>query len=264
VAITVCDMASLLGGRSLTGGVTSRRRVIIEPLELRLDFDMVRQPDDSTCGPACLQALYRYFGEALDLQAVIGEVEQVEGGGTLAVHLGRHALGRGYRATLISWDLRVFDPTWFHLEAPRLRERLEAQARAKGDGRLRAATAAYIDFLERGGEIRFEELTGRLIRRWLERGVPMVCGLSATFLYRESRERRDGTPDDLAGDPVGHFVVLTGYDRDSRTVLVADPQHPNELSPQHTYSVPMDRLLGAIFLGVLTYDANLLVVRPPG
>jgi hypothetical protein len=31
----------------------------------------------------------------------------------------------------------------------------------------------------------------------------------------------------------------------------------------HYYTIGMQRLLGAILLGVLTYDANLLVLEPP-
>ncbi|MFT4515524.1 MAG: hypothetical protein ACI91B_004239, partial [Planctomycetota bacterium] len=85
-----------------------------------------------------------------------------------------------------------------------------------------------------------------------------------TFLYRECRQRTsDDKADDLRGDPVGHFVILTGYDPKQRTVLVTDPLHPNALSDVHTYPITMDRLVGAIYLGVLTYDANLIMIEPP-
>ena len=66
--------------------------------ELVLDFDMQTQPDDVTCGPTCLTALYNYYGDDIPLKEVIQEVKQLKLGGTLAVMLGNHALKRGYSA----------------------------------------------------------------------------------------------------------------------------------------------------------------------
>ena len=68
----------------------------------------------------------------------------------------------------------------------------------------------------------------------------------------------------MRGEPQGHFVVLCGYDPQDRTALVADPLRPNPLSTSPQYRVSIDRLVCALMLGVITYDANLLVLRPPG
>ena len=62
--------------------------------------------------------------------------------------------------------------------------------------------------------------------------------------------------------PAGHFVVLCGYDRVEKTVLVADPYQPNPLAPGQQYVVSIDRVICAILLGILTYDANLLIIQP--
>jgi hypothetical protein len=67
--------------------------------------------------------------------------------------------------------------------------------------------------------------------------------------------------DDLRGDPVGHFVVLCGYDAAQRAVQIADPLE-NPETRTSTYSAPIARVVGAIFLGVLTYDASFLVIEP--
>jgi len=227
-------------------------------------FEIHRQPDDTTCGPTCLHAVYRHFGDDVDLGDLVEQVPKIEGGGTLGVLLATHALSRGYRATIVTWNLQIFDPTWFAPGAAPLRERLVLRAWAKDDAKLRHATRAYVDFLDQGGKVEFRDIEPALLRRFLRRDVPILTGLSSSFLYREARERpTDGQPDDVAGDPVGHFVVLTGYRREEREVLVSDPLHPNPLAKVHTYPVKMKRLIGAIYLGVLTYDANLIAIEPP-
>lgn len=226
-------------------------------------FKIKRQPDDTTCGPTCLHAVYRHFGEVVPLDDLLPQVPTLEGGGTLGVLLATHAVRRGYKVKLITWNLQVFDPTWFKEGAPPLKDKLRARIAAKHESKMTVAANAYVDFLEAGGKIEFRDLEPDLLRKYLKRGVPILTGLSATFLYNDSRERgHDNKPDDIAGDPVGHFVVLTGYDKESREVLVSDPLYPNPLAREHTYPVRMQRVIGAIYLGVLTYDANLILIEP--
>ena len=236
-----------------------------------LRLEILPQPNDSTCGPTCLHAVYRFFDDDKSLDTVIKEVGQLEQGGTLAVILGCHALRQGYDAKLYTYDLQVFDPIWFRKDHPvDLEAKLAAQMEEKVSPRLHTATIAYIEFLRLGGKLRMEVLTIELIRRYLKRQTPILTGLSATFLYGESREYCPENPppgrttvaDDVKGFPAGHFVVLCGYDPERRTVLVADPLEANPFARDRKYAVDIDRVFSAIMLGIVTYDANLLIIRP--
>ncbi len=236
-------------------------------MESKLRLEILQQPDDATCGPTCLHAVYRYYGEQVGLHAVIDATERLENGGTLGVLLGSHALMRGYRVTIYTYNVHVFDPTWFTRSDVDLVERLESQAKVKRDNdRLVVASEAYVQFLRHGGQILFEDLTAGLIRRFLKRGTPILTGLSATYLYRSPRERGKEVSvfDDLRGTPMGHFVVLAGYHMGERTVLVADPWPANPVSGSHQYWVGVDRLVNSILLGIITYDANLVIIEPHG
>jgi len=228
-----------------------------------LPFDIAPQPDEITCGPTCLQAIYSYYGDPISLDQTIAEVPMLEGGGTLAVLLASHALQRGYRATIYTYKLQLFDPTWIDLSATALADKLRTQASCKNDPKLLVATDAYLQFLELGGQLRARDLNGALIRGFLNQGTPIIAGLSATFLYRSAREFGPNCDyDDVRGEPSGHFVVLHGYDREARTVHVADPLKSNPLTGTHNYTASIDRVINAILLGVLTYDANLLIIQP--
>lgn len=234
-------------------------------METRLHFEIQPQPNPVTCGPTCLHAVYRYYGESFPLEKVVEETHMLEEGGTLAVLLANHALAKGYRARIYTFNLEVFDPSWFRGEGEGLPEKLRLQAASKkGNRRLQAATPAYLEFLERGGKFLFEDLTPKLIRRFLKQSKPILTGLSSTYLYREKREMSDARADDVNGTPQGHFVVLCGYNKAERTVLVADPLSPNPLAPEPVYELPIERVITSILLGILTYDANLLIIDPPG
>ncbi len=248
------------------------------------DLVILPQPDETTCGPTCLQAVFRYYGESLALDQVIRDTPSLENGGTLAVLLGTLALERGYRVKIYTYNLRVFDPSWFTADrrkseratghdspAPLERypqvdlvDKLEQQIRVKEGQKLQMACRAYANFIAAGGEIRMHDLNKALLRHFLTRNIPILTGLSSTYLYQSPRERqRDMKPDDLRGTPTGHFVVLCGEQpQPKKLVRVADPYLPNPFTHDHYYDVSFDRLICAILLGVLTYDANLLIIQP--
>lgn len=222
------------------------------------------QPDDTTCGPTCLHAVYRFFHDSIALDQVVAECAKLEEGGTLAPLLGTHALQRGYDAKIFTFNLKVWDPTWFVPTRQDLIEKLHRQLQVKDRPRLQRAMRAYLEFLRCGGRVAMQDLTRHLIRNYLGRSIPILAGLSATYLYQTAREAGPvWHADDIAGFPVGHFVVLCGYNRETKMVRIADPYLPNPFAPRDNYySVGVDRVICAILLGSFTYDANLLIIRP--
>src|SRR5690606_30033778 len=179
----------------MTSREPPRRRLAGRPLDEPGLVTVEPQPDDVSCGPACLHGVYRYYGDSIDLDRVIADIRMLDEGGTLDVFLANHALERGYRVTLYTYNLALFDPTWFTLKPAAIREKLIAQARAKRTPKLRLATRGYVEFLDRGGRLRLRDLESRLLRRLLRRG-PLITGLSATYLYRSMRELPETSEDD--------------------------------------------------------------------
>lgn len=233
-------------------------------MKASISLEILPQPDDTTCGPTCLHAVYSYYQDNISLQQVISEVHILEGGGTLEVLLACHALRRGYQTTIYTYNLKVFDPTWFEIPHINLKEKLREQLKVKSQPKLAFAITAYLEYLELGGVLQFQDLNAGLIRRYLKQGTPILCGLSSTYLYHCAREygpRMDY--DDVRGEPAGHFVILCGYDKMEKNVLVADPLLQNPMGAGHYYEVKIDRLVGSILLGILTYDGNLLILEPP-
>lgn len=229
---------------------------------LRLPLQTLPQPDETTCGPTCLHAIYRYWKDDEALGAVIARTRRLEHGGTFAVFLACDALAKGYSATIYTYNLLVFDPTWFK-RGVNIAGRLQRQREIKTDSRLQHATEGYLEFLRRGGRLRFVDLSPALIRGILRRRLPILTGLSATYLYRNAREHpTNDMPDDVRGLPSGHFVVLAGYDRYRHMVLVVDPYQPNPYGGVHEYWISVDRAVGAILLGIVTHDANMLIIHP--
>jgi hypothetical protein len=227
-----------------------------------------QQPDDVTCGPTCLRKIYHFYGYDLPHGELLGEIDRNEDGGTLAVHLAISALKRGFGARIYSYDLRIFDPSWASLEADLLRDKIEERLAYLKEAKAARCARAFIRFLKMGGEMAFDELTPALLKAILNRNHPILAGLSATHLYKMPRERHHPVThelldDDIAGEPIGHFVVVSGYQHWGRQFSVRDPSaHIPPTTEDGRVLVDAQRLTNAILLGDLTYDAVLLELWP--
>lgn len=232
-----------------------------ESTPLLLDVPRFEQPDDVTCGPTCLTQVYRFFQYPKTLSDVIRETSRNPDGGTLAVYLGISALKSGFQATIYPYSLRVFDPTWRDLGRSKIIDKLRQRQEQVQWPKLRRAIGAYVTYLEYGGRLRFDELSRDLLVGLLQEGRPILTGLSATYLYRTPREYNNQY-DDIRGEPAGHFVVICGYYPKSDKFVIRDPSSHSPFSRGGKYSVPAERLIPAILLGEVTYDAVLLVLSP--
>ncbi len=232
-------------------------------IDVELPVVIERQPDYTTCGPTSLHAIYRYWGDPIDLKTVIAETEKLPGGGTLGVHLSVHALRRGYEVDTWVCNVRHFDPTWFQ-QPTDLRAKLRARFEAKGltsDPRYGPALKALDEYLELGGGVRWGDLTPAMLSAVLGEGTPLITGVDGTYLYQCIRETEQG-PDDVKGDGFGHFLVLCGSRSSDESIAIADPLKDNPLHGSKYYRASVHRVIGSIFLGVGSDDGNLLRIRP--
>lgn len=234
-----------------------------------IDLIIQTQPDDETCGPTCLQAVYQYYGLDMTLENIIQTIDRSISGGTLSPMLGKHALQNGFDAKIYIYNLDLFDPSWFHdekVDNKFLIDKLDAQFNYKNDPNITQASLAFIEFLKMGGKVRASPLNVNLLKKYFNQKIPIITGLSATNLYWSAREfftpEGNSVYDDIRGTPCGHFVVLCGYDTKKRHVVIADPHKENPLFHNNYYMVNINRLINSIMLGVITYDGNLLIIEP--
>lgn len=232
-------------------------------MSIRLNVNIKTQPDYTTCGPTSLHAVYSFYYDNISLTDTVKEITQFsDGGGTLASVLGKHALNRGYKATIVSFNINVFDPSWFGKDnkfiLSKIKEGIENNKTSK---KHIYALKAYEDFLKAGGNLKFQDLSKYFLRDILKNKIPILTGLSSTWLYRDKRENPiTNEYDDVSGQPAGHFVIIDGYS-ENNNFSICDPYHKNPINLSNHYYIDGDRLVNSILLGISSYDGNLLLIE---
>jgi len=232
---------------------------------MKLQFTVPQQPDDESCGITCLQAVYKHYGFETSAEALKHQVVHWQKtGGTVGVNLARHALAHDFSAEIYTYNIKVFDPTWSELPKETLLAKLKLRQKRVRSSRQKKEISFYLDFIKHGGTLRFDDLNEELFRRLLASQRPVICGLSATYLYQSVRELSNNQENDVLGQPVGHFVVVSAYNAETHEVQIHDPLRRHPLSATGTYSLPFQKFSNAVMLGILTYDANLVVIGKTG
>lgn len=230
-----------------------------------LKLEIKPQPDDTSCGPTALHSLYGYHGEVIKLSKLLEEIEQFDqGGGTLAVTLANHALDLGFKGTIYPFNYNIFDPSWEKYSSEQIKKSLEQQLKVKNKKKkFKMASDQYIEFLEKGGEIKIRQFDESYIINSIDQGNPVLTGLSSTYLYWHQREDPLTTKnDDIIGEPAGHFVIIYGYDLDKKTFLIADPYEKNPIGNNNNYyEINSSRVVQSILLGIASFDGNLLMIE---
>jgi hypothetical protein len=220
------------------------------------------QPTETTCGPTCLSAIYKFLKKPIPIKETISEVRYLDTGGTMGEALGINALENKLNVTIYTHNLHVFDPTWFRLSKENLIKKLKKQAKAPKTLKIKKSSKLYIDFLRMGGKVKFEHLTPQFLHQLLIDKGPVIVGLSSTYLYMCERERNDDNEyDDVLGSPQGHFVVLAGMKKKGAQVEIYDPLDDNPISQSNNYSVDTTLFINSILIGAITYDANIVVIE---
>ncbi len=221
---------------------------------MKLHFTVPQQPDDESCGITCLQAVYEHYGFETSAEALQHQVVHWrKTGGTVGVNLGRHALAHGFSAEIYTYNIKVFDPTWRDLPRDEIRAKLKLRQRRIRSSRQKKEIGFYLDFIKHGGVVRFDDLDEALFRRLFASKQPVICGLSATYLYQSIRELPNNQENDVIGNPVGHFVVVSAYDAEKHEVQIHDPLRQHPLSATGTYSLPLPEIQQRGDAGILTY-----------
>ncbi len=224
-----------------------------------LELQRLTQPLDTiTCGPTSLRMVLDYHGGPLSHAEVMEHFTIHPGIGVLDPHIALAALDLGYQVKIISYNTRVFHPSWEGLPPDQLLQKLETYLPQITNDKDKISAEGYIEYLTRGGVVEFHPLSRPLLLNFLQQGLPLIAALDMEYLYQGKANWSEFSPEHYT-----HFVVIHGYDSEADAFEISDPWYDIPAPDQggHYFS-PAPRLFGAILLGAQVNDADLVILQP--
>lgn len=219
------------------------------------------------CGPACLKAVLSYYKVDVPISKLVEEARSRYKWHDWDFKLGLSALKRGLKVKIHTLSTTVFDPSWAKLSKKALMGKLAAELNyVKSQKKLKKrrakwsyTTLAYeekellaaLGFIRAGGTVDFSAYTTGLIEECIRKGTPIICSFNQQLLHKAAR-LLEGKADDVKGVPLGHIIVIVGFNNDKFSV--ADPGV--WYSKSHYYWVDKAELLDS----VVRWDGNLIAV----
>ncbi len=171
------------------------------------------------CSLWCLKMLYEYDGAVMEIEQLRSEVGLMPSG-LYIQEVGRHAMGRGYQARLISADTTRLLPEYATMDGEAQQAALAARAEEYQESKAGIYYRGLTSFLAEGGRLEVRPPVIEDLLSELQAGRPLLCSLDIKALYAEAAVERGFPPSRRLGQ-VGHYVLVTGIDE--QTVTLNDP-----------------------------------------
>lgn len=206
------------------------------------------QPTNHACTPAALAIVLSFFGETMTPEQIMEEIpknfdKQGKEIGSVNQQYASWAINKGYIVTLYSADFELLDVGWVTLDKNELTKKLQASIGKHEIGFLghewsKRYIEAYIEFLEKGGQLVIKSyFDTELLDALLQQG-PLLAAVSSQVLYEKGRSKDIGLRvselDDINGSISTHSIVIIG--KEEGGYIIADPwKVPGQftISPDH-------------------------------
>ena len=211
-----------------------------------LKISQFDQINPYSCIPACLQEVFSYYKKQISQEKILDSLEHPERGMAVA-QAGFFAKKSGFKPTVITNNISIFDPIWFSLTNVKLIDNLEKRKKFV-DKYNQALIDAYIKYIEATGTIKFESISADLLKKYLSQNIPIIIELASTYLYKKAKSTRPGAFDNaFKGDIEGHGVVIAGFNGDKFKIV--DPNsRQNPYNKSGIYWIPGDELMTSFSL----------------
>ena len=235
-------------------------------MKILLNVPRYKQPP-MECGPTCLKEVFDFYNYKIDLKTIIKGTKSEKKYIDWDYKLGLFALKCGFKVDVYTLTTDIFDPTWYNFKKDvllkQLKKRLNFVSKNNKkdvkDGYIwwwyKPALESIIKFIKAGGNIKFVPISKNLIIKLLKKGIPIIAPLNSTLIYKIRRVYRNNF-DDIKGEYVGHFIVISGYDsRKDKFILVDSDRMADKR--KGIIKVDADLLINSIIM----HTGDLIVVK---
>ncbi len=211
-----------------------------------LNISQISQKTAFSCLPACLQQIFCYYGKQIFQKEILNTLEKPERGMSMP-KAGSLLKEYGFKPLIITNNIHNFDPTWFKLDKAMLIKNLKKRRQFLDKYNI-SLVDEYLEYLKKGGRIKFETIDRDLLIKYLSKSNPIIVELASTFFYKKAKGTGPGKFDNsIKGEIEGHCVVIAGFKKDKFKVVDPDSRN-NPFSKKGIYWIKAKELIASIFI----------------
>ena len=177
-------------------------------------------------------------------------------------HIATYFITLGFKTTLHTVDIEIFDPSWSGLTSLELIDNLRLRRQHFKSVKYEVEALdvifdGYIKFLEAGGKIVFPIIDENYLIDLLSLG-PIYCSVNYNFLNSTSKYLFEGsvsTHDPVKGSSFAHIVTLAGFHDGQFKVVDPDAEFGG------VRLINSSLLVGSIYLAESDYDPLLITLE---
>lgn len=202
------------------------------------------------CGPYALKQIFAYYGDDIDIKEIIKKTKARIDYGLWLSSIISLAKERNYKINFHTNSLKALDFSWERLSSKKIVQKLKRRLKSKKKQVVNYK--GFIEYFSKGGKVDFRPITKELVKKYLDKKIPVLISVNSTYFYKRKRKYKDKF-DDIKGSEVGHFLVIAGYDKNRFYVV-----DPNFTAPKNgKYWVKQDYLI----VSTLILGGHVIILR---
>jgi len=203
---------------------------------------IIKQKHKKACGATGMSMVYKYFDKDISEEEIIKEVGGLTKWGSFTVDHALMAKNLGFKVICYSYGLIYFEPSDTKLSRVDFIRKTKSLIKKEKRNYNKRELQSILRVLE--SDINFEMKMPSLntIREFLDKKLPVCLTVNSAVLSGKKRNLR-----------WGHFIVLTGYDKD--IFYYNDPHYSKNKS------ISADKLIFALSNNIFDSSAYLLVIE---
>lgn len=223
-------------------------------------FPNIKQKVTSnTCGPSCLEAIYRHYGKDRGLEGILEDLHITKEESTYGPQLARHLNNNGFKTCICSSDPNVVSPEWRNASVDSIIEDLKGWIIYHFDkkvDKIWIKKALFLLFyLQEGGNLQVNDVTRSFLDKSLQEGNIILACVAESWIWKKRKISKVAKYDNIKGKVHGHFVVV--YEQEDEKYLISDPYPTNIQDKEGLYKVDKDTLITSI----LTWSSEILIIK---
>lgn len=181
----------------------SRSFFVVKRNKMKIQVHIIKQKNKMGCGAAAMSMVYKYFGKDIAEKEIIKETGGLTKWGSFTTDHALMARKLGFKVICHSYNLEYFEPSYTKLSRADFIRKTKSLIGKEKRAYNKRELKSILKVLKSDIDFKMVIPSLNIMRKFLDKKLPVCVAVNSAVLFEKKRDLR-----------LGHFIVLTGYEKD--------------------------------------------------